>query len=324
KILSLTNKELIVENNGVKVTYQKLDLKKIATANKKSRLFGTWEFKGVPYSYAKTFVTFREPNEFTIIEKQEGMESTLNGEWMFNKNDMSLIMIGLRGEDTFKGQNKIIKINGETLELINNSNAYKGFKKVEKIIKVKNTIKIDSLTFSEEDFYTEDGEYKYNNERSKLPWHDLHLQLEKISETKKLVYSYAKLNEETNTFDTKLLNANVYVKVENQSFKVDNIFYGYDRSNTPEDVRFLENDENGDYALYPLNESTYRVVGEEELTLKIGAFNCTVVEAVNSNEELLKIWLIINKPAIIAKLIKTSEQTNPHYSIYELQEIINN
>ena len=182
--------------------------------------------------------------------------------------------------------------------------------------------KLEHLTFEEEDFFTEDGEYKYSNEKNKLPWHDFHLLLGQLSNIKQLVYSLDQLNEEVNTFETKTLTADVFVKEENQRLKIDNIFNGYDSYNTAEGDVYLGDYENGNADLYPLDETMYRVMGQEELTLSLGNFNCTVVEALNDNEKL-KIWLMNDKPAIIAKVIKEPrEESSTHYSIYELQEII--
>ena len=182
--------------------------------------------------------------------------------------------------------------------------------------------KIEHLTFEEEDFYTEDLEYyKYSNEKDKLPWQDFHLLLGQLSDIKQLVYSCYQLNEEVNTSETKILTADVYVKEENQRLKIDNIFNGYDRYNSAEGDVYLGDYESGDAHLYPLDERMFRVLGQEELTLSLGTFNCTVVEALNDNEKL-KIWLMNDKPAIIAKVIKEPrEESSTHYSIYELQEI---
>ena len=181
--------------------------------------------------------------------------------------------------------------------------------------------KLEHLMFEEDDFFDENGEYKYNNEKNKLPFNDFHLLLGQLSDIKQLVYSYSHLNEEVNIFETKTLTADVYVKEENQRLKIDNIFNGYDRYNTTEADVYLGDYEGGNADLYPLDEGMYRVMGQEELTLSLGTFNCTVVEALNDNEKL-KIWLMNDKPTIIAKVIKEPrEESSTQYSIYELQEI---
>jgi len=192
---------------------------------------------------------------------------------------------------------------------------------VKSIDSLKTTIAIEHLTFTEEDFFTEDGEYKYNNEdeAEKLPWRDLHLVLDELSGIKQFVYSYNLLIEGTNTFETKTLTSDVFVKAESQRLKIDNIFFGDDRYSKPEGDVYLGDYENGDLDLYPLDEGIYRVVGQEELTIGLGTFNCTVVEAL-SYDKKLKIWFMNDKPAIIVKVIKELRET-PQYSIYEIQDM---
>lgn len=324
KILELTDRELIVLKDGAKVFYEKLDLNKIMEENKNSGLLGIWEFENMPYQDTKSVMTFEEPDEFTFVQKEEYHETNIYGTWIFNKKERSVILIGFRSDGLLRGECKIVALNEDGFELENKGKVFKAIKKVEPAEKAESNIDIEQLSFTEEDFFTEDGDYKYNNEVGKLPWHDLYLVLDELSEIKQLAYSYAKLNDDTNTLDTEILKANVLVNKEQQRLRVDNIFDGFDRFHTPEDVVFLENDENGDYDLYPLNVNMYRVLGQEELTLGLGTFACTVVEALNGNGEQLKIWLINDKPAVIAKLIKASGSYDHHYSVYELQEIINN
>ncbi|MRX65006.1 hypothetical protein [Maribacter luteus] len=323
KILELNDRELIVLKDGAKVFYDKLDLNKIMEENKNSGLLGIWEFKNMPYQDTNSVMTFEEPDVFTFVQKEEYHETNINGTWIFDKKKRSVILIGFRSDAMLRGESEIMTINEAGFELRNKGKVYKAIKKVRPITIAESDMNIEQLAFSEEDFFTEDGDYKYYSEVEKLPWHDMHLLLDQLSGIKQLVYSYNKLNEESNTFDTEILKANVFVEKEQQRLKVDNIFYGFDRFSSPEDVDFPENDENGDNDLYPLNESMYRVLGQEELDLGLGTFACTVVEALNSNGEQLKIWLINDKPAVIAKLIKASDSYDHYYSVYELQEIIN-
>lgn len=315
KILKLSNKELIVENNGVKVTYLKLDENKIAIANKKSGFIGSWELGNI-----NSTITFNEPDQFTFIQKEEYQESTVNGKWIFDEYKKSLILIGFRSDRLLAGECKVNLINDLIFEIEKNSKTVSAIKKEEPVENTESTLNLDKLSFTEDDFFAEDGNYKYNNESEKLPWRDLHMVLDQLADFDHLIYSFDTLNEETNSLENKLLKADVFVNVKNQRLKIDNIFYGFDRYTTPDEVEFQENDENGDSDLYPLNENMYRVVGQEELSINNEVVNCTVVEALNSNDELLKIWFMNDKPAIIAKLIKTSEYPT-HYSIYKLKEI---
>jgi hypothetical protein len=315
-ILSLTDKELMLNKEGVKMFYTKMDMVKVTANNKNSGLIGMWEFNNVPYNEAKTFFTFNEPDEFTIIQKEEGMTTTYKGTWIFDEQEKLLIIIGFGGENVFRGKNNIAKVDEETIELNNNGTIFKGIKKEE------GSIKIERLTFSNEDFYNEDGDYKYYDDEQKLPWNDSYKMMIDLANVKQLVYNYSTLLNGTSSFETKTLTANVVANIEEGILSVDNIFKGYDSYNLPEDTEMPTNNFDEYNKLFPLDEDTYRVVGEEEVTVAAGTFNCTVIEAAGSFDEVLKIWMINDKPGIIAKVIKDNpDESFGHYYSYELQEI---
>ncbi len=315
--ISQPNKNELVLNVGEdKMYFSKIDKQKIVDENKASGLIGTWEFKDVPYSGATTIISFKKPDRFAIIQKEEGMSSKFGGVWMFDKKEMALIMIGLRRGDAFNGENKILKINGETVALKNNGTIYQGNKKAE------NNVKIERLTFAEEDFYDETGDYKYDDDNQKLPWNDSYKMMIDLANVKQLVYRYSKLIEVTSSFETKTLTSTISANSEQGILSIDNIFKGYDRYNLPDDTEMPTNNYNQYNQLFPLEEDTFRVVGQEDVTVAAGTFNCTVVEAAGSFNEVLKIWMINDKPGIIAKVIKDNpDESFGYYNIYELQEI---
>ncbi|VAW22917.1 hypothetical protein MNBD_BACTEROID04-846 [hydrothermal vent metagenome] len=316
KILKLTEKELIVNKDGVKMFYKKIDMTTVVANNKNSRLIGMWEFKDIPYDGANTFVTFNEPDEFTILQKEEGMETTLRGTWIFDMQETSLIMVGLRGEDIFKGENKLIKITDETIQLDNGERLFTAKRKL------KSNIKIERLTFSEKDFYNDDGDYKYEDDEQKLPWDDFYKMIDELVTIKQLVYNYSTLIKGSTSFETKTLTANVNANIEEEKVSIDNVFKGYDSYNLPDDTAMQPNNYDQYNKLFPLEEDTFRVVGEEEITVAAGTFTCTVIEAIGSFDENIKLWMINNKPGILAKVIKDNpDKSFGYYHIYELQEI---
>jgi len=274
-----------------------------------------WEFKNIPYSEATTLVTFTEPDEFTMIQKEEGMNANFNGTWIFDKQSNSLIMIGLRGEDTFKGENKVVKISAENLDMENNGTVFKGIKKAQ------NATKIERLTFTEAEFYNKDGDYKYYDEAEKLPWRNWSEMKTGLLNTKQLVYNYSTLIIDNEAFETKTLSADVKATIEEEGFVIDNIFKGFDRYNLPEDAEFYDNTEYSK-PLYPLEDDIYRVAGNEEITTPAGTFDCTVLEGVNDSGIAKKLWMINNKLGVYAKIIEDDPDENwGHYYIYELKEI---
>ncbi|MCF8373872.1 MAG: hypothetical protein K9H64_19775 [Bacteroidales bacterium] len=314
KILEISETKLVVSKDGAKLFYMKIDQDKIVENNQKSGLMGMWEFNDVPYPGANMLVTFKEPDEFNIIQKEEGLEARLNGTWIFDKQKMSLIMIGLRGEDTFKGENKVVKIDEEAIELENDGMVFKAKRKIQ------NTTKIERLTFSEDDFYTEDGAYKYEADEQNLPWTDPYEMINSLVNVKHLVYTFSTLIEDTEAFTSKTLTADVHANLEEESLSIDFIFYGYDNYNLPDDTELPPNSEFRT-KLFPVSTNLFRIVGQEQITTSAGTFDCTVVEAIENYDTRKKLWMITDKPGIYAKIIEDTPGDFGKYNIYELQEI---
>lgn len=312
KILKLTKKELVVEKDGIKVYYEKQKLAEITSSNKDSGLLGMWVFNDVPNTNTTTFVTFNEPDEFTMIEKQEGMEARMNGTWVFDKQKMSLIMIGLRGEDTFKGENQIVQVDEETLELENNGKMYKANKKVE------TSIKMEHLTFYYEDFFTEDGDVKYAADRENVPWNNWQEMKKDILNINQLVYSYNFKDTGDQKFKKKILTTDVIANLEYEGFIIENIFNGYETTGNPEPGPNTDSNN----PLYPLNDYTFRVAGNERITIPAGTFDCTVIEVSNGYDMNKKLWMINDKIGVYAKIIdENTTENSGYYHVYELKEI---
>lgn len=315
KIINLTNKELILSKDGVKMFYTKVNKAEIIENNKNSGLIGTWEFNDVPYPEAKIVVTFTEPDAYTMIQKEEGMTGTFKGTWIFNSQDKSLLIIGFNSENVFRG-NSSVKITPETISIENNNKVYNGIKKAER------TEKIERLTFSQEDFYDENGDYKYNDDEQKLPWQDAYEMMTYLEQVHQLVYNFSTLLSDTNSFETKTLTANIRANAEESILNIENIFKGYDSYTLSDDQEIPSNDYDTYNKLYPLEDFSFRVAGNEEITVPAGTFNCTVIEAVNGYDENMKVWMIIDMPGIIAKVIRDNPEENfGHYFLFELQEI---
>jgi hypothetical protein len=250
-----------------------------------------------------------------MIQKEEGMRANFSGTWIFNDKNSSLIIIGLRGEDSFHGENKIVKISTENMDLENNGTVFKGIKKAQ------NGTKIERLGFTEDVFYNEDGDYKYYDEAEKLPWRNWSEMKTDLLNVKQLVYNCSTLLSGTEVFETKTLTADVKATLEEEGFVIDNIFKGYDRYNLPDDAEFYVSTEYS-YPLYPIEDDIFRVVGNEEITTPEGTFACTVLEAVNDSGALKKLWMINDKIGVYAKIIEDDpDETWGHYYVYELQAI---
>ena len=315
KIISLNQKNLNFEKSGEKWFLSKLDMDQIAKQNSESGLIGSWEFADEENEEVTRVLTFEAPDSFTLIEKQPGMESTNGGMWIYNEQEKSLLVLSRRIK--INGKNKIHKINENELLLENSG---------EEIIIRKladNSSMIERLNFTEDDFFDENGNYKYDGEEGKLPWTDSFEMLMSLVNTSQLEYNFSTLVEGTDVFETKELIADVKADKEEQTLSIDFIFYGYDRYNLPDDTQLPPNKLDMSYGnqFFPLGEESFRVVGKEDLETVSGTYNCTVVESTGSSEQRYKLWMINDKPGVYAKIIEDKEGMFGHYHIYELKSI---
>ncbi len=312
KVEKLNAEELILKGPKVKMFFIKLDEEKIKAENENSGLEGIWKtgnIDGVVYS-----IVFTLPNKFISSESSDGSNSKSKGEWIYNGTDKTIII--MTSGRKFRGQNKIVAINKTELKLENKEETF-SFTKFE-----KPDIKIERLTFSEDDFYDENGDYKYSEDIEKLPWEDYYSILESLSKVKQLVYNFNVLNTNIDAFETKTLTANIAVDSDDETVTFDNIFKGIDRTSISDDEEMpvIKSDSNN--PIFPFEDNSFRVAGEEEITTPAGTFNCTVVEATGDFDEKIKLWMINDKPGIVAKAIKDTPGDFGHFFVFELVKII--
>lgn len=313
KILKLSNTELVVLKDEIKIFYKKIDFNQIIAQNANSGLIGTWKLIN-NNSGSVQILDFKASDEFVLINKDNSLQSTSKGTWIFNEKDKTVILIGFSLE-YLKGLNKVTDITTDKISLKNNNIIY-SFRKEE-----NQASKIQKLTFSEEEFYDETGDYKYYDDEQKLPWNDWSGMKTELLNVKQLVYNFATLINGTTAFKNKILTANVNANVEEEVFSIDNVFIGFDSYNVPEDTEFYAHKFDSYSKLYPLDESTFRVKGQETITTPAGTFNCTIVEAINGDTRK-KLWMINDKIGVYAKIIEEDPDENfGHYYIYELKEI---
>lgn len=245
------------------------------------------------------------------------------GTWKFNEKQQ-VITMNSSLDDDFNGKAKLLKIS--EMELVyEKDKATLYFKKIlmrNEVLEVEGEAVSDliRLKFTEADFFNEDGDYKYYEDEAKLPWQDKIEMLMSLVNVTQLVYKVSTLEEETGSFESKLLKADVHSSPSEQSLSIDFIFNGYDRCNLPEDADLPPNTEYTNL-LYPEEENSFRVSGAEQITTSAGTFDCTVVEVVGRFETCKKLWMINDKPGTYAKIISDKPGLFGQYSVYELQEI---
>ena len=313
-ILESNKSAFILDVEGAKMYFSKIDREKIAKENGASGLIGIWKHINKENSDKFQILTFKAPNELSYVVR-DGYRQKGGGMWMFNKNDKTVILSG--GSRSLEGLNKIVFISSDEFTLENNGTIY-SFKKEE-----SQAAKIERLTFSQDDFYDENEEFKYYDDEQKLPWENLfssEMQAS-LANVTQLVYNHATLIDGTELFENKTLTADVTTSID-EGINIDNVFIGFDRYNVPEDTAFPSNDYDQYNQLYPLEDDSFRFVGNEEITTPAGTFNCTVLEVLSGSDEFKKLWMINDKPGVYAKIIEErTDDMYSYYRFYELQEI---
>lgn len=309
KILNLTEKEMILKKGEAKLFYVRVDKEKMLKDNEASGLEGNWRIQGE--DGLLSILSFNLPDKFKLVIVGDGYTERFSGGWAFNAQNNTLIVV-CRGVEV-TGTNKVIRKTESELELENNRNIIIATKEGE------NPVKIERLEYSEDEFYTEDGDYKYEDE-NKLPWQDSYAKITSLLNVQLLVYNYYTLIEETGSFKSEILRANVNANEEEQSLSIDNIFYGFDSNSLPEDTELPVNYEYTS-PLFPMENYAFRVIGTEEITTPAGTFECTLIEQMAGYETRKKLWMINDKPGIYAKIIEDEPGDWGHYCVYELQAI---
>ena len=309
KVSKLTQDEMVISDDKTTMYYRKINPEQVQEENVNSGLKGSW-------SVANKTLIFKLPDELTIIEIDGAMTSTVRGIWMFDSKEKTLtLLVRDRG---FKGENSVVINNDEFT--INHAGT-----EITAKMKEQPNIEVEKLKWNEEDFYNQDGDFKYTDDEEKLPWLYQGDIAEYLQDVNQLVYSFYKLIDNDSSFDIIELTANVKASIEEDELQMDNIFVGIDRNSVGEDQEMIVAHYPEYGGVFPLNTYALRVSGTEELTTPAGTFACTVIECMGDNEEKIKAWMINDKPGVLAKVIKeNSDETFGYYYIFELKEIKNN
>jgi hypothetical protein len=311
KVATLNAETMIMADSKTKLFFIKLDPEKTKVDNKNSGLEGIWKTTKNDEGLTSTIV-FELPNKFTFTEISNGYNSTAKGEWIFNPAEKTVLI--MTGERSFNGINKIAEISSEKLVLKHSA-------QTTELSKYKKpNIEVVRLNFSESDFYTEDGDYKYSADVEKLPWEDQYRIIESLGKIKQLVYNYYLLDENSKAFEEKTLTANIITNTEEESVRFDNIFTGVDKATIGDDEDMPRVNFSYDNPLFPFKHNTFRVAGKEKIKTPAGIFNCTVVETIGNFDEQIKFWMIDNNPGVVAKAILDKPGSFGYYKVFVLKE----
>lgn len=306
-ILKLNTTRLVLDKNGDKYDYIRINPEKIATVNRQSGLAGIWKLNGTDYPSA--FLKLDLPQDFTLIQSNAGETDKRRGSWLFRPKDKSVIFVGF--SHLLRGKVKLINRAKDTFELQLSDRTLKAQR-------VKpDAQKIERLTFKEEDL---PEEYKGPHQ---LPWSDFDQMVQFLSGVKSVEYEYGKLEPELNILKhTSVLVSKISVNTQKPSVDFRN-FTVANGDSTQFSEKYKGNLQERYNNFFPQNELyPYRIVGIQKVTVPAGTFTCTVVEGMDT-ENKLKYWMINDMPGIYAKIIREVDDPfgKVDYSVMELKKI---
>ncbi|WP_343328990.1 hypothetical protein [Polaribacter staleyi] len=305
KVLKLTDKELVLEKEEVKVTYLKLDFDRIAKENAASNLMGEWKIENELDEVQLLKVEL--PDAFTFIKISSGGRSTLTskGTWVYNAKEKHVLFIGrsklLNGKSMIKelSEDKFI-FEKEGVKFVAN--------------KEKGPTEVAHLTFNVASFP--------NRQSDISPWTDFEALLKGLENVTYLKYRERKLIPNTKSFQDNILLSKVDVDLERKSINLTNLSVS-----SKDTTQYSESYKGGLLNMhnnfFPQKEpGPFRIVKKETIKVPAGEFECKVVEGFDG-ESKLKFWMVIDKPGVYAKIIREDLDIFNHkkYSVTELEEI---
>ena len=326
KIKKHNAKELVLVGKKDKMFFISLNPEKISKENEKSGLVGAWITN--TEEGGKKYVTLELPDTYKAVTKTDYSSSKSGGSWIYNSKDKSIVI--LTSDRELRGNNTVVSKSDNELVIENKGTKITLTKQDEQAtIKASN---IERLSFTEDDFYNDEGNPKYEADAEKLPWKDPRKMYETLKAIKSLDYEMSTLVEGTKAFEVKVLSTNLVTNLDYEIVKFDNIFVGFDRASLPEDADMPildigSNNDNYTYVPFPYESYTFRIKSNnEQLTVKAGTFICTTVELFSDNDEKIKLWMINDKPGVVAKVIieKEGHFDSLEYKMFELTKIENN
>lgn len=271
-----------------------------------SDITGKWTItkmqKGDEIKETDSGIIFEENNVLKLgfFNMEEIIEA---GTWEYDKRQNS-ILLNSSLDKNINGKAELLKVTEDELQ-------YKKDGIIYTLLKYNEDEEYGPmLDFSEADFFSEEGDYKYEGEEENLPWKDPAEMLLSLVNVKQLVYKRSKLNELTNSFEDIILRADVAANADEMSLSIDYIFFGFDRYNLPEETELPPNTEY-ENLLFPEVEFNFRIVDTQEITTNAGTFLCTVIEAAQ-DEIQKKLWMINDRPGVYANLLSKSQEGTEH------------
>ncbi len=286
-------------------------------------IIGAWQLSSVvadgeTQTGMKAIWIFEEGGVFKAA-RSINSKSTPVGTWECDKDRKVLIMKSEVDKD-FNGEAKVLNLKEDQLSY-KKEDAILYFTKVE--MAKPDTTPIPELDFTYIDFMDKEGGDKYLEDGNKLPWTIDQIYLGLI-DVKEMVYNIdhyvpnqGKTDSWTNSYKTEFISPNELSIREYSYFQKDFI--------EDDHVFPLDDETKGQKIFFPQEELEYfRYIGEEMVKTDLENFKCTVFEGIGENDLNFKYWMIIDKPGVFAKIIKSkigSDFTTGYTNIYTLKSI---
>lgn len=298
--------EMMFSGDGLILHFLKLDEAKIKKENDASGLLGLWQFSK---DQETTYIKFEAPNVVRYHSITEYSSSSGAGIWMYNNKEQTVIlMLNNRG---LSGNNKVEEITDNTFKIV------KGESSID-ATKVQGAAEVEALSFTAEDI-NESLDYRNENltfDAINYLWKNTEAKTQYLKNVSKLSYSHTEKITKLNTYIANEISASISYDEDYQQITSDPIFGEMSSEDLSEENLF-----------YPLEIGrSYRIIGDEIITVPAGTFNCKVVEAIAGYGDVkLKVYMISNRPGVYAKIIMNQEDGEEVISQqFELESIESN
>ena len=117
KVVSLDTKGLVLEHDGERSYYTKLDPRKIAKENPEAPVIGSWN-AALNENASMTF-TFSLPESFSckVEDRRDNSTERVKGVWIYDPDNKTVIVAGFK--NPLYGKSTIRAFDGNTIELEN-------------------------------------------------------------------------------------------------------------------------------------------------------------------------------------------------------------
>ncbi len=296
--------EMMFSGDGLKLHFLKLDEAKIKKENEESGLLGLWKFESEGET---TSINFEAPDVISYFNESEYSTSSGKGVWMFNSAQSSVILI--LNNRALSGNNSVESITGKSFNLIKNDRVIE----VTKIQEFEG--EMEPINFTEDDVYKsiDSGDEKFFFDGFNYIWKNAYEKTNYLKHVQSLSYRLTNKIASLNAFVSNEITTKISVDEQEQQASLEPIFGQFSSEYLSPNNLF-----------YPLEiDNTYRIVGDEIITVPAGTFACKVVDAVSGFDgNKLKLYMITNRPGVYAKIIVAGgEEEDATYQQYELSRI---